>query len=247
MDLNALSSRISAINNEVRKINNERQVNIGKRQTLQAQLDSQLAQYKEQYGVELTADTLQAEIDRVSSELSSHVEKMEGVLAQIRSGNYAQAELMLGISVINKVAPSEEVASSGESLELSDSGEAEESAEPIQQSEPVQSEASVEPEKSKMPPTFSKPVAAEEQPASEPVQPKLPPTFSKPSAEEEQSMPETKATGQIKRGSLSGAAKFTASAPEDEEDGEMPAPPPAPPKMSFSAILNGTAFDPSRR
>ena len=56
-----ITQRIAAANAEVKRLNNERNVNLGKRETLTAQLNNTLAKYSQQYGVALTVDNLQKE------------------------------------------------------------------------------------------------------------------------------------------------------------------------------------------
>ena len=50
--LEEISARIKVANENASQLNMQRQVNIGKREALQKQLDEALAQYKEKYGVE---------------------------------------------------------------------------------------------------------------------------------------------------------------------------------------------------
>ena len=54
MELQQINKRIAVVNGESKRLNNERQVLIGKRQTLEKQLSDLLSAYKNDYGVELT-------------------------------------------------------------------------------------------------------------------------------------------------------------------------------------------------
>ena len=56
--LEQINSRIAVLNSTSQRVNNERQVNIGKKETLKKQLDDAIKLYQEKYGVALSVDTL---------------------------------------------------------------------------------------------------------------------------------------------------------------------------------------------
>ena len=87
-----ITQRIAAANAEVKRLNNERNVNLGKRETLTAQLNNTLAKYSQQYGVELTVDNLQKEMQRVLQEKETETTLIENMLALIKEGKYEDAE-----------------------------------------------------------------------------------------------------------------------------------------------------------
>ena len=87
-----ITQRIAAANAEVKRLNNERNVNLGKRETLTAQLNNTLAKYSQQYGVELTVDNLQKEMQRVLQEKETETTLIENMLALIKDGKYEDAE-----------------------------------------------------------------------------------------------------------------------------------------------------------
>lgn len=93
-----LNSRIAAANARARKLNDERQVNIGKREMLQARLNSLLEGYNAAHGTAVTLETLDAEVERVVREKTEEVEKMESVLGMVAAGDYAGAEALLGVA-----------------------------------------------------------------------------------------------------------------------------------------------------
>lgn len=87
-----ITQRIAAANAEVKRLNNERNVNLGKRETLTAQLNNTLAKYSQQYGVALTVDNLQKEMHRVLQEKENETTLIENMLALIKEGKYEDAE-----------------------------------------------------------------------------------------------------------------------------------------------------------
>lgn len=98
MTLQDLSSRIKDVNLQIEGINRERQINIGKQQTLKKQLDSALSDYEKKYGVKLTLETIEAEVAAVTAQQEESVERIEKVLALVRDKKYAEAEKLLGVS-----------------------------------------------------------------------------------------------------------------------------------------------------
>ena len=68
MDINQLKATIDRLNKQSTQVNTVRNQNIGKRKTLEAQCAELFKQYSEKYGVELTQETLQGEIQRVTAE-----------------------------------------------------------------------------------------------------------------------------------------------------------------------------------
>ena len=247
MTLAELNKKIAGINASVQRVNNERQVNMGKYEALKSQLDDALIKYNDTYGVSLNPGNLSEEVERVSKELTSQVEKMEAALEKINQKDYAGAEAILG------VAPEETPKSEAPTFVP-----VAEQAPPVQDTIPLEETVPAE-EPIQTPPVFQKPPIAEksvEQPASastpapEPEVPQMPPTFEKPVEEESEDIAPPKQVGQIKQGGLTGAAKFGAPPAEDDDDMDIPAPPPAAPParpkrtMTFSSIMSGSSFNP---
>lgn len=87
-----INQRIAVAKAESKRINDLRQVNIGKKQALEAQLSTALAQYKADFGVDLTPETLKAEIDRVTVEKEQEVSRIEQMLSLINQGKYDEAQ-----------------------------------------------------------------------------------------------------------------------------------------------------------
>ena len=92
MNINEINQRIAVVNAESKRLNNERQVCIGRRNTLTDQLMSAFAEYERQFGVKLTIETLDAEMDRVAKLKSDEVSAIEYVLTAIKEGRYADAK-----------------------------------------------------------------------------------------------------------------------------------------------------------
>ena len=97
MDINQLKATIDRLNKQSTQVNTVRNQNIGKRKTLEAQCAALFKQYSEKYGVELTQETLQGEIQRVTAEKEKEVQQLSAVLSAIDSGDYAHANALMGI------------------------------------------------------------------------------------------------------------------------------------------------------
>lgn len=97
MDINQLKATIDRLNKQSTQVNTVRNQNIGKRKTLEAQCAELFKQYSEKYGVELTHETLQEEIQRVTAEKEKEVQQLSAVLSAIDSGDYAHANALMGI------------------------------------------------------------------------------------------------------------------------------------------------------
>lgn len=111
MDLKSINARIGAVNAESQRLNSVRQVNIGKRDTLNNQLNVALAQYKEKYGVELTVDSIQEELERVVREKEEEVSRIEQMISCINTGDFAGANRLAGVdsSVESELSSDEQV------------------------------------------------------------------------------------------------------------------------------------------
>ena len=97
MNLNEINSRIAVINAESKRLNNERQINIGKREALEKQLNEAFALYEKNYGVKLTIETLEQEVNRVVSDKNTEISRIEQMLNLIKSGNYDEANKLAGV------------------------------------------------------------------------------------------------------------------------------------------------------
>lgn len=242
MTLAELNKKIAGINASVQRVNNERQVNMGKYEALKSQLDDALVKYNNTYGVSLNPGNLNEEVERVSKELTSQVEKMEAALEKINQKDYAGAEAILGVAPAE--TPKVEVPTPAPAP-----APVTEQAPPVQDTIPFEETVPAD-KPAQTPPVFQKPVAENPAPAPEPEAPQMPPTFEKPTEEESEAVIPPKQAGQIKQGGLTGAAKFGAPPAEDDDDMDIPAPPPAAPPtkpkrtMTFSSIMSGSSFNP---
>lgn len=95
MEISQINQRIAVLNADSKRINNDRAVSIGKKETLQKQMNDALAAYKAKYEVDLTEANLQDEIDRVSAEKLKEVEQIEAVLNLIKLGQYDEANALV--------------------------------------------------------------------------------------------------------------------------------------------------------
>ena len=97
VNIEAVRSRISVINSQVAKINDTRSVNLGRKQTLESQFNSQVERYKQLYGVDITKENINAEVEAVTAEVTEVCDKLDKVLGAINSGDYTTANSLLGI------------------------------------------------------------------------------------------------------------------------------------------------------
>lgn len=127
MEISQINQRIAVLNADSKRINNDRAVSIGKKETLQKQMNDALAAYKAKYGVDLTEANLQAEIDRVSAEKLKEVEQIEAVLNLIKLGQYDEANALVSGTPIQADEP----------VTQADAGVVEQPAVPVQETAPV--------------------------------------------------------------------------------------------------------------
>lgn len=99
VNINEIKQKISVINARSAEVNNQRSVNLGKKQATESQLHALLKTYKEQYGVELSTETLDAEIQSVVAKHEEEYNKLAQVINAINSGDYDLANQLLGIKV----------------------------------------------------------------------------------------------------------------------------------------------------
>lgn len=98
MDINALKQKIDGLNKRSAEVNTLRNQNIGRKETLEAQFKKLIAEYKEKYGVDLTPETLDAEIQRVVAEKEAEANKIESALNCIDNGDFSHANAILGVA-----------------------------------------------------------------------------------------------------------------------------------------------------
>ena len=92
-----LINKINSLNNEVKRLNNERNVALGKKETLTQQLNQGLADYNAKFQTNISVDTVEAELTKVSGEVEAKVNKLETAITQIKSGNFTEANATLDI------------------------------------------------------------------------------------------------------------------------------------------------------
>lgn len=102
-NINELNQKIAILNADSQRVNNERAVNIGKHDTLSKQLDTAIKSYNEKYGKNITVETLEQEINAVTSAKEKEIADIEAVLNAIKSGDYAKAnELSNGVAEVSE-------------------------------------------------------------------------------------------------------------------------------------------------
>ena len=106
-------NRIAVANAESKRLNAERNINVGKKDTLTKQFNDAVAKYKLDYSVDLNLDNLNSEIERVIKLKEDEVTKIETVLNLIQAGKYAEADSMVnGVSEtasVQEATPAPEV------------------------------------------------------------------------------------------------------------------------------------------
>lgn len=100
-----IKNRIAVANGTSQKLNSMRQQNIGKKETLQKQLEDSLKAYNSKYGTSITSESINDELNKVVAEKEQEVTKVEEVINAINSGDYAKASILSGEGVVeeNKV------------------------------------------------------------------------------------------------------------------------------------------------
>lgn len=247
-----IKQRIAVANGESARLNSQRQVSIGRRDTLNDQLNSMLAKYKETYGVELTKDNIDSEVQRVTKEKEQEVAKIEQVLSLIKEGRYAEAEGIVNPTIVPNSTEAQVIAESMNSASdamhtssevmnsaIDDIGSTPQPSGVVTQQPFVSPVTPQQPEtvESPTPPVAPAPPVA----PSEPVAPPQPVVPSEPVAPPQPVAPPTNDTG------IPALNGFASPVGAPTTPVAPPAPPTAPstPPTSFSAILGGTAFNPN--
>lgn len=174
-----LRQRIGVINSRIGQINDQRNKNIGMRESLTTQLNQSIADYQAKYGVDLsTSELVDAEYNRVAEEKEKEVKLLEDVISKIEAGDYSGANALLGVEPETKSVEQKVETKQSESVEPSVTPQ---STEPVAL---VQTEPSVP----------STPQVEQSVPPVSQVEPSVPPTpqaESVTTAQVEQSVPST--------------------------------------------------------
>lgn len=95
MTTDEIRQKIASVNARGAKLNNERQVNLGKRETLVQQLQAGIKAYQEKYGVTITENDIEAELQKVSTEKEQALQSLEQLISLIEAGRYVDATNMV--------------------------------------------------------------------------------------------------------------------------------------------------------
>lgn len=233
-----LRQRIGVINGRIGQINDQRNKNIGMRESLTAQLNQNIADYQAKYGVDLSsAELVEAEYNRVSEEIGEGVALLENVVSKIEAGDYSGANALLGVEskeqVTQSVQTEQPVAQPVQTEHPV--------AQPVTQSAaPVQTEQTVVPTQVAQPtapvaPQFTAPVAPESvAPPTAPSMPSMTPPPVPPAPSTESFL-----SGFEKPAMPTGVTPPVPSAPvQNSTEAAAPVNP-----MSFGGILGGTQFE----
>ena len=249
-----LRQRIGVINGRIGQINDQRNKNIGMRESLTTQLNQSIADYQAKYGVDLsTAELVDAEYNRVAEEKEKEVKLIEDVISKIEAGDYSGANTLLGVEP--KAKETEEVSQNVEpSVPQAEPAPSVPQAEPsvsqTPQAEPVLSVPQAEP----VPSVTQTPQVEQSVPQAEPV-PSVPQAPVAPSAPSMTPPPvppaptvgnlggnaESFLEGFEKPAAPTGVTPPPAPTAAPSAPTSSVTPPPANP-MSFDGILGGTQF-----
>ena len=247
-----LRQRIGVINSRIGQINDQRNKNIGMRESLTTQLNQSIADYQAKYGVDLsTSELVDAEYNRVAEEKEKEVKLLEDVISKIEAGDYSGANALLGVEPETKSVEQKVETKQSESVEPSVAPQSTEPVAPVPQVEQnVPSTPQVEQSVSPVSQVEPAPVQVEQSVPQTPVAPVMPsaPSMTPPP------VPASPAGGSLGGNAesfLEGFEKPAAptgvtpppapvSTPSAPTGGVTP--PPANP-MSFDGILGGTQFE----
>lgn len=247
-----LRQRIGVINSRIGQINDQRNKNIGMRESLTTQLNQSIADYQAKYGVDLsTSELVDAEYNRVAEEKEKEVKLLEDVISKIEAGDYSGANALLGVEPETKSVEQKVEAKQTESVEPSVAPQSTEPVAPVPQVEQnVPSTPQVEQSVSPTPQVEPAPVQVEQSVPQTPVAPVMPsaPSMTPPPVP---ASPAGGSLGDNAESFLEGFEKPAAptgvtpppapvSTPSAPTGGVTP--PPANP-MSFDGILGGTQFE----
>lgn len=247
-----LRQRIGVINSRIGQINDQRNKNIGMRESLTTQLNQSIADYQAKYGVDLsTSELVDAEYNRVAEEKEKEVKLLEDVISKIEAGDYSGANTLLGVEPETKSVEQKVETKQSESVEPSIASQSTEPVAPVPQVEQnVPSTPQVEQSVSPTPQVEPAPVQVEQSVPQTPVAPAIPsapsmtppPVPASPAGGSLGGNAESFLEGFEKPAAPTGvtpppAPVFTPSAPTGGVT-----PPPANP-MSFDGILGGTQFE----
>lgn len=88
-------AKVNELNAKAGQLNQQRQRNMGQLETLQRQLNDDIAMYNKTYGTSLTLDGVEEEYKKVSEEVTQKARVVEQVIACIEAGNFKDAESLV--------------------------------------------------------------------------------------------------------------------------------------------------------
>lgn len=244
-----INQRIAVANAESKRLHDERQANLGKKTTLEQQLSASLDAYNKKYGTQITVDTIEQEVSRVTSAKEQELVKVESMLSLIKAGNYAEAEKQIsGVAQTTETPVAQPVVQSTTPVAQTTTPVVETVATPpvveapvAQPTTPVVNTPIVQPE-------VVVPVAQPIAPATPvapimPSEPIAPPTAPiQPAVAQPVAQPKQNLTG------IDALADFTQPESPVAPPPSAPTPTPAPASQAksgitdFSSIISGTAF-----
>lgn len=244
-----INQRIAVANAESKRLHDERQANLGKKTTLEQQLSASLDAYNKKYGTQITVDTIEQEVSRVTSAKEQELVKVESMLSLIKAGNYAEAEKQIsGVAqttetpvaqpVVQVTTPVVETVATPPVVETPVA----QPTAPVVNTPTVQPEVAAQVAQPIAPATPVAPIMPSEPiaPPTAPIQPEVAPPVAQPTAPVAQ--PKQNLTG------IDALADFTQPESPVAPPPSAPTPTPAPTSQvksgitDFSSIISGTAF-----
>lgn len=251
-----INQRIAVANAESKRLHDERQANLGKKTTLEQQLSASLDAYNKKYGTQITVDTIEQEVSRVTSAKEQELVKVESMLSLIKAGNYAEAERQIsGVTQTTETPVAQPVVQATEPVAQVTTPVVETVATPpvvetpvAQPTAPVVNTPTVQPEvvapvaQPIAPATPVAPIMPSEPiaPPTAPIQPTVAQPVAQPAAPVAQ--PKQNLTG------IDALADFTQPESPVAPPPSAPTPTPTPASQAksgitdFSSIISGTAF-----
>lgn len=89
-----IRNKVNNLNAKSKELNSIRQQNIGRKEALMKQFNETITEYNKKYGTNLTADTIESELQNIESALQEEISLVERTISAIEAGNYSEAKAL---------------------------------------------------------------------------------------------------------------------------------------------------------